>query len=99
MTKHSALIWKNARLNVEPSGLPGCPEDLSEPQYAHLLFGDRCDVSFFSLFHLFWIFQRMHRAAVGAGRINEHTIACDEGTARLASAQSKGKKSHSRVEP
>jgi hypothetical protein len=36
-------VWIAARRNVP--GLPDCPSDLSEPQYSHLLFVMRCDVS------------------------------------------------------
>ncbi|TFK34841.1 hypothetical protein BDQ12DRAFT_688937 [Crucibulum laeve] len=32
-------FWKQARLNL---GVPECPEDLSEPQYANLAFDDHC---------------------------------------------------------
>lgn len=38
-------IWKRARSQFD--GLPDCPDDLSEPQYAELLFGKACTVSFF----------------------------------------------------
>lgn len=40
MSRSSRTIWKNARSNVE--GLPDCPGDLSEPQYASLLFEHIC---------------------------------------------------------
>lgn len=42
MSRISRTIWKNARSNVE--GLPDCPGDLSEPQYASLLFEHVCQV-------------------------------------------------------
>jgi hypothetical protein len=42
MSRTSRTIWKNARSNVE--GLPDCPGDLSEPQYASLLFEHVCQV-------------------------------------------------------
>ncbi|KAJ3558977.1 hypothetical protein NM688_g614 [Phlebia brevispora] len=42
MNKTSAVIWKAARKNIE--GLPDCPEDLSEPQYANLMFSNHCHV-------------------------------------------------------
>ncbi|KAG8951208.1 hypothetical protein FRC04_006690 [Tulasnella sp. 424] len=40
MSKGSKSIWKRARANIE--GLPDCPEDLSEPQYASLMFEVGC---------------------------------------------------------
>ncbi|KAL5490579.1 hypothetical protein ACEPAI_5412 [Sanghuangporus weigelae] len=36
MSRDSKPVWRAARENV---GLPECPEDLSEPQYADLVFG------------------------------------------------------------
>ncbi|CAE6437308.1 unnamed protein product [Rhizoctonia solani] len=40
MDKRSALIWRSARENLP--GLPACPDEVSEPQYAAMLFGKRC---------------------------------------------------------
>ncbi|KAF8959594.1 hypothetical protein BDZ97DRAFT_1837041 [Flammula alnicola] len=40
MTRSAIFVWKLARSNVE--GLPPCPDDLTEPQYANLLFADSC---------------------------------------------------------
>ncbi|EUC60505.1 hypothetical protein RSOL_348630 [Rhizoctonia solani AG-3 Rhs1AP] len=40
MDKRSALIWRSARENLP--GLPPCPDDVSEPQYAAMLFTKRC---------------------------------------------------------
>ncbi|KAJ3968102.1 hypothetical protein EV361DRAFT_952635 [Lentinula raphanica] len=42
MSKSSENIWRTARGNVE--GLPPCPVDLNEPQYANLLFESYCHV-------------------------------------------------------
>ncbi|KIK59027.1 hypothetical protein GYMLUDRAFT_245475 [Collybiopsis luxurians FD-317 M1] len=42
MSKTSESIWRTARENVE--GLPPCPPDLNEPQYAHLAFESYCHV-------------------------------------------------------
>ena len=39
----SLPFWKGARRNVD--GLPECPEILSEPEYACLVFGTACNVS------------------------------------------------------
>ncbi|KAI0341464.1 hypothetical protein BDW22DRAFT_1359036 [Trametopsis cervina] len=40
MSRGSIQCWKEARLSVP--GLPPCPPDLSEPQYANLMFDTRC---------------------------------------------------------
>ncbi|KAF8968317.1 hypothetical protein BDZ97DRAFT_1612907, partial [Flammula alnicola] len=42
MSRKSIIIWKQSRLNIE--GLPECPEDPSEPQYAYLTFDSTCYV-------------------------------------------------------
>ncbi|CAE6399493.1 unnamed protein product [Rhizoctonia solani] len=42
MDKRSALIWRSARENLP--GLPHCPDEVSEPQYASMLFTKRCSV-------------------------------------------------------
>ncbi len=42
MSKTSKHIWKVAR---EAHGVPNCPDDLSEPRFADLLFGKGCSVS------------------------------------------------------
>ncbi|KAJ3770337.1 hypothetical protein FB446DRAFT_790599 [Lentinula raphanica] len=42
MTKSSVNIWRSALENVE--GLPPCPPDLNEPQYANLLFEPHCHI-------------------------------------------------------
>ncbi|KAJ4467879.1 hypothetical protein J3R30DRAFT_3306146, partial [Lentinula aciculospora] len=43
MSKSSEAIWRSARANVK--GLPPRPDDLNEPQYAHLLYEAYCYVS------------------------------------------------------
>jgi hypothetical protein len=42
LQRSSAAAWKAARLQVD--GLPDCPPDLSEPQYANLAFYPHCHV-------------------------------------------------------
>ena len=42
MDKSSAFVWKTARQQVK--GLPACPADLTEPEYANLVFYARCHV-------------------------------------------------------
>lgn len=42
MDESSAFIWKTARYQVD--GLPDCPADLTEPEYADLVFDAHCHV-------------------------------------------------------
>lgn len=42
MDKSSAFVWRRARRQVR--GLPDCPADLTEPEYANLVFYARCHV-------------------------------------------------------
>ena len=42
MNQSMAVYWKRARENIE--GLPACPDDLSEPAYANLMFYAHCHV-------------------------------------------------------
>lgn len=42
MSKSSKRVWEAART---VQGIPQCPSDLSEPQYADMLFGKGCSVS------------------------------------------------------
>ena len=44
MRRTSKSVWKQAFTNVSPPGLPDCPSDLNEPQYAELAFGKTCTV-------------------------------------------------------
>ena len=44
MTKSALGVWKAARENVEIEGLPECPSDLNEAQFANLLFFNHCHV-------------------------------------------------------
>lgn len=41
MSKRSRGAWRLARANV---GLPDCPQELSEPEYANLVFSTECQV-------------------------------------------------------
>lgn len=45
MRRNSISVWRRARNNV--IGLPECPDDLTEPQYAELVYGKTCFVSVF----------------------------------------------------
>lgn len=42
LRRSSAAAWKAARLHVD--GLPDCPPDIAEPQYANLVFYSHCHV-------------------------------------------------------
>lgn len=42
MDKASAFVWRAACRHVK--GLPDCPADLTEPEYANLVFCARCHV-------------------------------------------------------
>lgn len=42
LQRSSAAAWKTSRLQVY--GLPDCPPDMSEPQYANLVFYPHCHV-------------------------------------------------------
>ncbi|KAF8133325.1 hypothetical protein EV363DRAFT_1215048 [Boletus edulis] len=42
MVKSSAFVWKAARRQIDR--LPDCPADLTEPQYANLVFYPRCHI-------------------------------------------------------
>lgn len=44
MSRSSRFIWK--RVLAQIHGLPKCPDDLTEPQYAYLAFDPYCDVRF-----------------------------------------------------
>ncbi|KAI0768936.1 hypothetical protein BC629DRAFT_1535598 [Irpex lacteus] len=40
MSRKTLFLWKAARLNMP--GMPSCPEDMSEPAYASLMFDTHC---------------------------------------------------------
>lgn len=44
MTRDNVWVWKQARANVP--GLPDCPLDLAEPEYAVLCFEKHCTVRY-----------------------------------------------------
>jgi hypothetical protein len=43
MDRSAQWIWQRTRTNVKD--LPDCPDDMTEPQYAHLAFDPQCHVS------------------------------------------------------
>ncbi|KAJ3888823.1 hypothetical protein GG344DRAFT_67631 [Lentinula edodes] len=55
MSRTSESIWRAARENVE--GLPPCPADLNEPQYAHILFEPFCHVCSRRVESVLWTFR------------------------------------------
>ncbi|KAF9473295.1 hypothetical protein BDN70DRAFT_925244 [Pholiota conissans] len=54
MSRTSITAWRAARSNI--AALPDCPDDLSEPQYATLMFLTRCSVCHrdLSIVHISW---------------------------------------------
>ncbi|KAF8838076.1 hypothetical protein BDN67DRAFT_1004531 [Paxillus ammoniavirescens] len=66
MHKSSAFAWKTARLQIE--GLPECPQDLSEPQYANLVFWPHCHNCGKTAPAIYW---RIRRSVLG-GEILEY---------------------------
>ncbi|KAJ3514172.1 hypothetical protein NLJ89_g2520 [Agrocybe chaxingu] len=54
LNRSSIFIWRRSRENIE--GLPECPKDLSEPQYADLVFGRNCNYCLRNLpkLHVVW---------------------------------------------
>ncbi|KAJ3913704.1 hypothetical protein F5877DRAFT_83533 [Lentinula edodes] len=55
MSRTSESIWRAARENVE--GLPPCPDDLNEPQYAHIFFEPFCHVCGRRVEGILWSFR------------------------------------------
>ncbi len=51
MARTSEGIWKASRTIQDNQELPDLPEDLSEQQYADLLFGKGCSVRSINYFH------------------------------------------------
>ncbi|KAG6850403.1 hypothetical protein H0H93_013628 [Arthromyces matolae] len=58
MRRSSQYMWKSARAQVE--GLPDCPNDMSEPAYANLVFYPYCQVCHIKLFCL----RHVHKYSV-----------------------------------
>ncbi|CAA7265274.1 unnamed protein product [Cyclocybe aegerita] len=54
LSQTSIFIWRRSRENIE--SLPECPKDLSEPQYADLVFGRNCNYCLRNLhkLHVIW---------------------------------------------
>lgn len=50
MDQSATSVWRTARSHVD--GLPKCPEDMSEPAYAHLVFDVFCNVCTHTLLRL-----------------------------------------------
>ncbi|KAI9566219.1 hypothetical protein HD554DRAFT_2329841 [Boletus coccyginus] len=58
MDKASGFVWKTARRQVQ--GLPDCPADMTEPEYANLLFYSRCHVCGKHAKKVFWNLRRRY---------------------------------------
>ncbi|KAH0829105.1 hypothetical protein J3R83DRAFT_2571 [Lanmaoa asiatica] len=58
MDKSSVFVWKSARRQVK--GLPDCPPDLTEPEYANLVFYARCHGCGKYVKTVFWEMRRRY---------------------------------------
>ncbi|KAK7695058.1 hypothetical protein QCA50_002247 [Cerrena zonata] len=75
--RNAANFWKSARRNIE--GLPDCPPDLSEPEYANLCFDPHCHSCLRTNIHnIIWEFRKRYCLSC---RKNE-TISFDDAIAR-----------------
>lgn len=52
MTKNAHWIWRSAFHNER--GLPECPEDMTEPQYASFIFDPVCSIKVKQCLILHW---------------------------------------------
>ncbi|KAF8546572.1 hypothetical protein OG21DRAFT_1426703, partial [Imleria badia] len=57
MAKSSAFVWKSARYQV---GLSDCPTDLTEPEYANLMFNVHCQGCGTYAVTIFWEIRRRY---------------------------------------
>ncbi|KAG6382012.1 hypothetical protein JVT61DRAFT_643 [Boletus reticuloceps] len=60
MDKSSTFVWKTARRQVD--GLPDCPPDLTEQEYADLLFDARCHMCGWRARTVLWYIRRRYCA-------------------------------------
>ncbi|KAF8557098.1 hypothetical protein OG21DRAFT_402323 [Imleria badia] len=58
MDKSALFVWRAARLRVK--GMPDCPADLSEQQYARLLFNNNCQGCENRVGNLYWSIHRRY---------------------------------------
>ena len=84
MSRASTHFWRTARANIE--GLPDCPEDLSEPAYAHLAFDSRCHVSLFLSYRIFTCLRCSRDVQNRGRRLCCGSYVCD--TAQVAELRS-----------
>ena len=55
LSRKSRPLWSTVFGNIVPQ-MPACPEHISEPRYAHVVFERTCDVRFRLIFHaLYWL--------------------------------------------
>ena len=89
MKKNIISVWRSARANA--IGLPACPDDLTEPQYAELVFGQHCHVRALLAHRTFnltnssfvarpvtrigWPFERASEPVLHAPSRNQSTVA------------------------
>ncbi|KDR81924.1 hypothetical protein GALMADRAFT_221811 [Galerina marginata CBS 339.88] len=87
MSRSSISVWKQSRSNIP--GLPECPDDLSEPQYANLSFGKSCDFCLRTLgnIHTVWSarFKICTKCVDGQFRLKpDHWLECRRYPTELA---------------
>ncbi|KAF8547777.1 hypothetical protein OG21DRAFT_848516 [Imleria badia] len=68
MDKSSALAWKTARCQVQYD-LPDCPADLTEPEYANLVFYARCHGCGKYVKKILWAIRRRYCPECRDGRL------------------------------
>ncbi|KAI9570859.1 hypothetical protein HD554DRAFT_277660 [Boletus coccyginus] len=67
MDKASAFVWKTARRQVQ--GLPDCPADMTEPEYANLVFYSRCHGCGRHAKKILWQLRRRYCPKCRGGRL------------------------------
>ncbi|KAJ4476547.1 hypothetical protein C8R41DRAFT_773579 [Lentinula lateritia] len=72
MSRTSESIWRATRENVE--GLPPCPDDLNEPQYAHIFFEPFCHVCGRRVEGILWSFRARYCKDCASGWVNKYRI-------------------------
>ncbi|KAG8221238.1 hypothetical protein J3R82DRAFT_1400 [Butyriboletus roseoflavus] len=87
MHKSALFLWKTALRQIE--GLPDCPADLDEPEYANLVFYTRCHGCGKSAKTVFWNMRRRYCPACrveryGLGRVCDITIKTNTPLDRLS---------------
>ncbi|KAG0709159.1 hypothetical protein DFH29DRAFT_820522 [Suillus ampliporus] len=75
LQRSSAFAWKTARLQVEE--LPDCPQDMSEPQYANLVFYPHCHDCDRVVRTVLWPLRaRYCPRCIDANTVNRYVVGC-----------------------